>query len=156
MAEGLASHLAVHPTGAEERQRQGYHGPKATDFTGWVLGLFPRQNERCRQGFLIHESMMPRSIIPAAPSVNPMFCDKKQQNAQQLNGVPRFWFKQIAMPAFLNSKISVKSVKSVVKSFSPRREWWNGRHARLRIWSRKGWRFESSLAHQTKLRNPPP
>src|SRR5438445_4879716 len=27
------------------------------------------------------------------------------------------------------------------------REWWNGRHARLRIWSRKGWRFKSSLAH---------
>ncbi len=31
------------------------------------------------------------------------------------------------------------------------REWWNGRHARLRIWSRKGWRFKSSLAHQLVL-----
>jgi hypothetical protein len=27
------------------------------------------------------------------------------------------------------------------------RAWWNGRHARLRIWSRKGWRFKSSRAH---------
>ena len=27
------------------------------------------------------------------------------------------------------------------------REWRNGRRARLRIWSRKGWRFKSSLAH---------
>jgi hypothetical protein len=31
------------------------------------------------------------------------------------------------------------------------REWRNGRRARLRIWSRKGWRFKSSLAHQLKL-----
>ena len=31
------------------------------------------------------------------------------------------------------------------------REWWNGRHARLRIWSRKGWRFKSSLAHHLVL-----
>src|SRR5258708_36032875 len=29
------------------------------------------------------------------------------------------------------------------------REWWNGRHARLRIWSRKRWRFKSSLAHHS-------
>src|SRR5882672_5381360 len=31
------------------------------------------------------------------------------------------------------------------------RAWWNGRHARLRIWSRKGWRFKSSRAHQIRL-----
>ena len=28
------------------------------------------------------------------------------------------------------------------------RAWWNGRHARLRIWSRKGWRFKSSRVHR--------
>src|SRR5690349_22504984 len=33
--------------------------------------------------------------------------------------------------------------------FTAPREWWNGRHARLRIWSRKGWRFKSSLAHHS-------
>ena len=27
------------------------------------------------------------------------------------------------------------------------RAWWNGRHARLRIWCRKAWRFKSSRAH---------
>ena len=27
-------------------------------------------------------------------------------------------------------------------------EWWNGRHASLRNWSRKRWKFESSLAYQ--------
>ena len=26
-------------------------------------------------------------------------------------------------------------------------EWWNGRHASLRNWSRKRWKFESSLAY---------
>ena len=31
------------------------------------------------------------------------------------------------------------------------REWRNGRRARLRIWSRKGWRFKSSLAHHVCL-----
>ena len=28
-----------------------------------------------------------------------------------------------------------------------KRAWWNGRHARLRIWFRKEWRFKSSRAH---------
>src|SRR2546429_1088438 len=31
----------------------------------------------------------------------------------------------------------------------PQRAWRNGRRARLRIWSRKGWRFKSSRAHQS-------
>ena len=31
---------------------------------------------------------------------------------------------------------------------SEMRAWWNGRHARLRIWYRKVWRFKSSRAHQ--------
>src|SRR5215471_13630691 len=31
--------------------------------------------------------------------------------------------------------------------FESARAWRNGRRARLRIWSRKGWRFKSSRAH---------
>src|SRR5205809_7631130 len=31
------------------------------------------------------------------------------------------------------------------------RAWRNGRRSRLRIWSRKGWRFKSSRAHQPLL-----
>ena len=38
-------------------------------------------------------------------------------------------------------------------SVRPTPEWWNGIHARLKIASRKGWRFESSLRHKkTALR----
>jgi hypothetical protein len=35
---------------------------------------------------------------------------------------------------------------------STKRAWRNGRRARLRIWSRKGWRFKSSRAHPDSLR----
>ena len=38
------------------------------------------------------------------------------------------------------------------------RAWWNGRHARLRIWFRKDWRFKSSRAHHlpSPTTLPPP
>ena len=41
------------------------------------------------------------------------------------------------------SKINASCCKSVSRA------WWNGRHARLRIWCRKAWRFKSSRAHHS-------
>jgi hypothetical protein len=49
-----------------------------------------------------------------------------------------------------NSRLEISGGRRNVTAL---RAWWNGRHARLRIWSRKGWRFKSSRAHHFYQKN---
>ena len=67
-----------------------------------------------------------------------------------INGVNRGWpgcHGFSVSPQSENPSNLASARADAIVSLTRRREWWNGRHARLRIWSRKGWRFKSSLAH---------